>query len=137
MCREATSRRKTLSVRGGLLLPCRLVIGHRRRISTSLPEQPGRGPSPRAIRGRRAVLVAAGFGLLCLLLTACTGGPQDGLSPAGTYARRADNLFGKVFIIVVIVFVLVEGAIVFFLFKYRERRGQEAPVQLHGHTRAE
>jgi cytochrome c oxidase subunit 2 len=81
--------------------------------------------------------VAAGFGLLCLLLTACTGGPQDGLSPAGIYARRADNLFGKVFIIVVVVFVLVEGAIVFFLFKYRERRGQEAPVQLHGHTRAE
>lgn len=70
-------------------------------------------------------------------MTACSGGPQDGLAPSGIYARRADNLFGKVFIIVVIVFVLVEGAIVFFLIKYRERTGQEAPVQMHGHSRAE
>src|SRR5258708_6752480 len=56
---------------------------------------------------------------------------------AGDPARRADHLFGKVFIIVVIVFVLVEGAIVFFLIKYRERPGNESPVQIHGHTRAE
>ncbi|HWD71927.1 MAG TPA: cytochrome c oxidase subunit II, partial [Actinomycetota bacterium] len=71
--------------------------------------------------------MAAGLALLCLLLTACTGGPQDGLAPAGIYARRADNLFGKVFIIVVVVFVLVEGAIVFFLIKYRERPGGSDP----------
>src|SRR5258708_8598400 len=56
---------------------------------------------------------------------------------AGDPARRADHLFGKVFIIVVIVFVLVEGAIVYFLIKYRERPGQEAPVQIHGHSKAE
>ena len=80
------------------------------------------------IRGRRAGLVAAGFALLCLLLTACSGGPQDGLAPAGVYARRADNLYGKVFIIVVVVFVLVEGAIVFILIKYRERPGKTEPI---------
>ncbi|HMC04218.1 MAG TPA: cytochrome c oxidase subunit II transmembrane domain-containing protein, partial [Actinomycetota bacterium] len=89
------------------------------------------------IRGRRAGLVAAGFALLCLLLTACSGGPQDGLAPGGIYARRADNLYGKVFIIVVVVFVLVEGAIVFFLIKYRERPGRTEPIQVHGHARAE
>jgi cytochrome c oxidase subunit 2 len=82
-------------------------------------------------------LGAAGFALVAFLLTACADTPQNGLSPAGIYARRADNLFSKVFIIAVIVFVLVEGAIVFFLVKYRERTGTEAPVQLHGHTRAE
>src|SRR4051794_40642002 len=71
------------------LLRCRLVIGHPRRSLTSPPEQPGRGRSPRAIPGRRAGLVAAGFALLCLLLTACSGGPQDGLAPSGIYARRA------------------------------------------------
>jgi cytochrome c oxidase subunit 2 len=116
------------------------VIGHPRRRLTSPSEQPGRGRSPRAIlvrRGRRPALAAAGFALLCLLLAACSGGPQDGLAPSGIYARRADNLFGKVFIIVVVVFVLVEGAIVFFLIKYREHPGRTDPVQIHGHTRAE
>ncbi|TMK51144.1 MAG: hypothetical protein E6G66_06370, partial [Actinobacteria bacterium] len=126
-----------LRVLAGRLLPCRLVIGHPRRSLTSPPEQPGRGRFPRAIRGRRAGLVAAGFALVCLLLTACSGGPQNGLAPSGIYARRADNLFGKVFIIVVVVFVLVEGAIVYFLIKYRERPGRNDPVQIHGHTRAE
>lgn len=82
-------------------------------------------------------MAAAGFALMGLALTACGNNPQSSLNAAGIYARRADNLFNKVFIIVVIVFVLVEGAIVTFLVKYRERPGGPTPVQIHGHTRAE
>ena len=113
------------------------MIGHPRRTVTSSPDKAGRGLAERRFGARRAGLVAGAFALACLLLTACSGGPQDSLAPAGDYARRADNLFGKVFIIVVVVFVLVEGAIVVFLFKYRERPGGKDPVQLHGHSKAE
>jgi len=117
------------------LLPCRLVIGHPTRSLISPPQEPGRGRFPRAIRACRAAgqLWCSRVRPLCLLLTACSGGPMDGLTPSGIYARRADNLFGKVFIIVVVVFVLVEersstsssvpGA---------SRQGR--PVQIHGHT---
>lgn len=111
------------------------MTGHARRTLTKSTKPANR---KRAERPRRRIgLLAAGFGALVLFLTACHGGPQDGLNPAGIFARRADNLFEKVFIIVVIVFVLVEGAIVWFLIKYRERPGGPDPVQIHGHTRAE
>jgi cytochrome c oxidase subunit 2 len=94
------------------------------------------GARPRA-GGRYARRAALALGLLCLGLTGCATTLQDSLSPAGEFARKADHLFGYVFIIVVLVFVLVEGAIVAFMFKYRERPNSPAPVQIHGHTRAE
>src|SRR3981081_3249832 len=104
-----------LRVRGGLLLPCPLVIGHPRRTLTPPPAQPPRGRSRRATGARRAGLVGPGFALLALLLTACADAPQNGLSPAGIYARRADNLFSKVFIIAVLAFALRARAVVSFL----------------------
>ena len=73
----------------------------------------------------------------CLVMAGCLNGPQSTFEANGTYARSADRLFEGVFIIVVIVFVLVEGALVFFLIKYRERPGDPLPVQIHGHARAE
>lgn len=88
-------------------------------------------------RSRRAKLILAGFATLSLLLTGCLSDPQSSLHAAGKYARSANRLFEGVFIIVVIVFVVVEAAIVLFLVKYRERPGDELPVQIHGHTRAE
>ena len=111
------------------------MAGHPKRTLTN-STKPADPIRPRAPRPQRGVL-AAGFGSLVLFLTACHGGPQNSLNPAGIFARRADNLFEKVFIIVVVVFVLVEGAIVYFLIKYRERPGDPDPVQIHGHTRAE
>jgi len=115
------------------------VIGHLKRAVTSPPPLLAvRAPAAdrgngRVRRGRLGAAVAA----LCLVLTACATTPQNSLNPAGEFARRADHLYKSVFIIVVLVFVLVEGAIVLFLVKYRERPGAQAPVQIHGHTRAE
>src|SRR5438128_1267316 len=97
--------------------------------------KPARKPAKNKRAGSR--LFALGLGAVVLFLTACQGGPQNTLNPAGIFARRADNLFEKVFIVVVVVFVLVEGAIVYFMIRYRERPGDPAPVQIHGHTRAE
>lgn len=82
-------------------------------------------------------MLLGGLAALALLLTGCMTGPQSTFQSAGSYARRADTLFNMVFIIVVLVFVLVEGAIVVFLIRYRERPGDKLPVQVHGNTRAE
>jgi cytochrome c oxidase subunit 2 len=79
----------------------------------------------------------AGLAILALVMTGCLTGPMSSLDAAGTYARSADHLFEDVFYIVVLVFVLVEGAIVYFLIKYREKPGDPLPVQIHGHTKAE
>ena len=115
------------------------MIGHLKRAVTSPPPLLAvRAPAAdrgngRVRRGRLGAAVAA----LCLVLTACATTPQNSLNPAGEFARRADHLYKSVYIIVVLVFVLVEGAIALFLVKYREQPGAQAPVQIHGHTRAE
>ncbi|HEU5003689.1 MAG TPA: cytochrome c oxidase subunit II [Actinomycetota bacterium] len=108
-----------------------------RRSARNGSEGAAHSPGTKKGRSLRARLVLLGAAVLCLFLTACMGGPQSSLQASGSYARSADRLFEGVFIIVAIVFVLVEGAIVVFLIKYRERDPNDLPVQVHGHTRAE
>ena len=92
----------------------------------------------RLAAGLRPKAKLLGVGLVALVLAGCTlKGPQSTFYSAGKYTRSADRLFNSVMIIVVIVFVLVEGAIVYFLMKYRERPNSPMPVQVHGHTKAE
>ncbi|CAN5811580.1 cytochrome c oxidase subunit II [soil metagenome] len=76
-----------------------------------------------------------------LLLSACisTDAPMNYLYPEGPRAIQADRLWDVTFAIAAVVFVLVEGALVFIIFKYRESRkgGGVDPKQLHGHTKLE
>jgi cytochrome c oxidase subunit 2 len=82
-------------------------------------------------------ILLAGLGLV---LSACgTGGAQDGLSPASDKARNIDGLFTFTLIIAAVVFVLVQGAIIYTAIKFRRRKGEEPkPVkQIHGNTKLE
>jgi cytochrome c oxidase subunit 2 len=78
---------------------------------------------------------------LAVVTVACTSNaPQDSLKPAGPYAQKIDQLFEPVFWFAVVpVFVLVEGALIWFSLRYRRRRGRKAgvPPQIHGNTRLE
>jgi cytochrome c oxidase subunit 2 len=90
--------------------------------------------------GRRSVRFAA-LGLLvlvALVMTGCAGeAPQDFLNhPIGDTAKSADRLWDIVFAIAVVIFVLVEGALVVAVLKFRRRPGREA-AQFHGNTRLE
>jgi cytochrome c oxidase subunit 2 len=78
------------------------------------------------------------LGLLALLAVACeSNAPQDFLNEqAGDAAREADRLWDITFWIAVAVFVLVEGALVFTILKFRQRPGREA-AQFHGNTKLE
>lgn len=74
-----------------------------------------------------------------VLLGACGQDlPQNSLDPAGPYAEKIHALFVPVFWIAAGIFFLVEGAMIFFLFRYRHRRGrEEIPRQIHGNPRLE
>jgi cytochrome c oxidase subunit 2 len=92
------------------------------------------------MRGRltlaNRLLTAAGLLVALVVLAGCTGDPQDTLTADGVVSEKITELFWIVFAIAVVVFVLVEGALVFALIRYRHRRDRagQLPTQLHGST---
>ena len=76
---------------------------------------------------------------LILLLAGCApDATQSTLEPVGDTAVKERNLFIPVFWTAVAVFVIVEGAMVYILVRYRHRKGRDRmPVQTHGNTRLE
>jgi cytochrome c oxidase subunit 2 len=91
------------------------------------------------MRGRgKARLIPLAAGIL-FALSACARDnfPQNTLAPQGPEAQKIDRLFQPVFWVAVAVFFLVEGTLVYFLFKYRHRPGRGVPAQVHGNTRLE
>ncbi len=94
-------------------------------------------------RGRRSgIKVLLGVVASTILLAACGGAsdlPQDSLNPQGPISRDIDELWNLVFWIAVVVFVLVQGALVVAIIRFRAKKGdQERKIrQLHGNTRLE
>jgi cytochrome c oxidase subunit 2 len=76
---------------------------------------------------------------LAVLLASCSGaGPQSSLDPQGPIGRSIDDLWILVFVIATVVFVLVQGALLVAIFRFREKKGVErSPKQTHGNTRLE
>lgn len=78
---------------------------------------------------------------LPLVLTACgdaeSGKPQNALDPEGPDAQKIDELWDAVFPIAVGVFFLVQGLILWAIFRYRRRGDDDAPVQTHGSAKLE
>ncbi|MDQ4149932.1 MAG: cytochrome c oxidase subunit II [Actinomycetota bacterium] len=93
---------------------------------------------PRA-RGRNRPRIFFSFALLAsLALAACTAdAPYNYLHPVGPAARAADALWDLTFGIAVAVFVIVEGALLYIIIKYRRRSDRDQPTQVHGNTRLE
>ena len=77
--------------------------------------------------------------LLIVLLSACSGsGPQTTLEPEGPIANDINNLWLLVFWVATAVFVVVEVALVYAIWKFRERRNDDRrPRQSHGNTALE
>lgn len=73
-----------------------------------------------------------------LIASACsTGNPQDTFDTAGPVADDQAALFKFIFWIAVVVFVIVEGAVIFITLKYRRKSDDEMPAQTHGNTKLE
>jgi cytochrome c oxidase subunit II len=75
---------------------------------------------------------------LALLAGACSG-DQSALDPAGPYAQEPHDLIRIVFLIALVVFVFVQGLLIFSVVKFRQRKDDDGslPVQVHGNTRLE
>ena len=72
-----------------------------------------------------------------VLVVACSSTPQTTLEPATEQAERSLNLLMLVFWAGLGVFVVVEGALVYAIVRYRRRPGDGIPTQTHGNHRLE
>jgi cytochrome c oxidase subunit 2 len=88
--------------------------------------------------GARRWPIVIGALLLMLLASGCQQDlPQSTLDPAGRIAREQDALWDTVFPIAVVVFVLVEAALIFSVVRFRDRGDDGIPQQVAGNTRLE
>jgi len=69
-----------------------------------------------------------------LLLLACSMGRQSTWDPVGPVAERQLLLFNVLLWVMVAVFIVVEGVLVYAAIRYRRRPGQGLPNQTHGNT---
>ena len=78
------------------------------------------------------------FGALAIAAVSCNEAhPNTTLVPHSDFGREIDFLWDRLLLLGTIVFVLVEGALIFVVIKYRRRENQQTPPQTHGSTRLE
>ena len=81
---------------------------------------------------------AALISLTLLGLVGCDSrSPQSWVNPQGPYASTIYDLFLPILITAVVVFVIVQGLIVYSVFKFRDRPGGPAAQQFHGNLTIE
>jgi cytochrome c oxidase subunit 2 len=73
--------------------------------------------------------------VLALTLVACgEAHPNTTFDPHSDYGRSIDFLWNRLLLLGTIVFVLVEGGLIYIMFRYRKREGDERPPQTHGNV---
>src|SRR6266567_2192428 len=86
---------------------------------------------------KRWVVIVAAMLLSSLLLSACAENSPSVLNTFGPVAAREASLFWFTLIVATIVFVIVEGVLIYSIFRYRERPNSPNPEQIHGNTTLE
>ena len=85
-------------------------------------------PGPRRLLGWLPLIAVA-------LLAACSGPfPQSTLIPKGDFATMVDEVFMTTVKWAVVVFILVEGALLYAIWRFRGRPGDQEPEQTHGNA---
>src|SRR5690242_17322316 len=102
---------------------------------------PGGPPTPAPFRAapRARWLPILGLAVaMAALLSGCIAQyPQTIFEPHSEYADEAYWLLELIFWPALLVFIVVEGWLVYTIFRYRQRPGQARPEQVHGNTRIE
>ena len=95
---------------------------------TDIPVESASSTTGRPRRIRYLLMFGVLFALL--LLVACSTGKQSTWDPVGPVADKQLELFNVLLWTMVAVFVLVEGALVYALIRFRARPGRE-PSRTH------
>ncbi|HEX5387485.1 MAG TPA: cytochrome c oxidase subunit II [Gemmatimonadales bacterium] len=85
----------------------------------------------------RLLLVLASVPLLGVAACSQADYPQSAIHPLGEFARLTDHLFRTTVEWSALVFVLVEGALLYAMFRFRGRPNDAEPPQIHGNTTVE
>jgi cytochrome c oxidase subunit 2 len=90
------------------------------------------------MRGNSRLRRIASFGMMAVLaltLAACEQAhPNTTFTPHSDYGRAIDFLWDRLLLLGTIVFVLVEGGLLYIVFRYRKRETDERPPQTHGNV---
>jgi cytochrome c oxidase subunit II len=88
---------------------------------------------------RRPFWLVIALCLLTLVLAACGPEhyPQTTLHPRGDFAKIADHLLDITVWWALVVFVLVEGILIYAIFRFRGKPNDPEPHQIHGNTTVE
>lgn len=86
---------------------------------------------------RLAVVAILLIALVVLLVGCNTDVPQNTFDAQGDVARKQRDIFYYALWPAVAILVIVEGLLLFALLRFRQRRGQALPKQVHGNTRLE
>jgi len=88
---------------------------------------------------RRSSRLVPALCLLALTLVGCSPEhfPQTTLLPRGDFARIADDLLDTTVKWALLVFVLVEGVLIYAIFRFRGKPDDPEPHQTHGNTTVE
>jgi cytochrome c oxidase subunit 2 len=90
-----------------------------------------------SVRLRRLASYAFVAALAVAAVSCNEAHPNSTLSPHTDLGREIDFLWDRLLLLGTIVFVLVEGVLIFVVFRYRRRENQGTPPQTHGSTRLE
>ena len=93
-------------------------------------------PAPRSRRAWRAALIVP----ILLAMSACAKkAPLSTLEPKGHNAHTIANLINPIFAIAGLVFIFVQGGVLFVAWKFRRRHDDDGslPEQVHGNIRLE
>jgi cytochrome c oxidase subunit II len=94
-------------------------------------------PFPRASGlGRKLILLSLGVAFPALL-SGCANVPHTTVLPKTDAARMIQDLYVLIFWLAVVVFIGVQGGLLYVLWRFRARPGHELPEQTHGNTTLE
>ena len=91
---------------------------------------------------RRSLIKLGVLAIAPLLLAGCSAavgldGPATTINPAGDQARRILDLMVPIFWMALVVFIVVEGILVYTVFRFRRKPNAPIPSQIQGNTQIE
>ena len=108
--------------------------GSARRPAEIASRGDGEVPKPPRSRFIKSLAISA---VLLVLTVACSQGDRSTFNPAGPVAETQLLLFNVLLWVMVVVFIAVEGVLVYAAIRFRARPGQARPSQVHGNMTLE